>query len=241
MPLLKVLLLSNTTKLYLWKITEDFDSLFNQVQLKPTSLERLKSMKSESHQKGFLAVRMLLQHINYTDFDLFYDEFGKPFLNKKDGSWKSEEGGEKRKEKQIEDDPIPNYQLQSTNYQHISISHSNDFSAIAISEQKVGLDIEKLKGKILKIASRFMDTSHFEGLSEEEKIKKATVVWGIKESIFKIKNEKGISFLYNIFENPFSFEDNKATAQLNLKNKEENFKIQFDSVEDYIFVCSLEM
>ncbi len=234
MPLHKVLLLSNTTKLYLWKITEDFDTLFNQVRLKPSSLERLKSMKSESHQKGFLAVRMLLQHNYYTDFDLFYDEFGKPFLKWKDGSLNLED-------KQIKDEAIPNYQFQTTNYLHISISHSNEFSAIAISEQKVGLDIEKLKGKILKIASRFMDTSHLEGLSEEEKIKKATVVWGIKESIFKIKNEAGISFLYNIFENPFSFEDNNATAQLNFNNKEENFKIQFDSVEDYIFVCSLEM
>ncbi|WP_321539515.1 4'-phosphopantetheinyl transferase family protein [Flavobacterium piscinae] len=40
-------------------------------------------MKSESHQKGFMAVRMLLQYNGYTDFDLYYDEFGKPHL--KDG------------------------------------------------------------------------------------------------------------------------------------------------------------
>lgn len=213
MPLHKVIYLSNNTKLYLWKITEDYDSLFHQVRLKDSSLTRLQTMKSESHQKGFLAVRMLLQHNAYSDFDLFYDEFGKPHLKPQGCSIKDVE---------------------------ISISHSGDFSAIAISDSKVGLDLEQLKEKALRIATRFMDISHLDNLSEEEKIKKATVVWGIKESIFKIKNEKGISFPNHIFEDDFSFEDKKATATLKFNNKEETFQIQFDSVEDYIFVCAFE-
>jgi phosphopantetheinyl transferase len=213
MPLHKVVYLSNNTKLYLWKITEDFDMLFSQVKLKDSSLARLETMKSESHQKGFLAVRMLLQHNDYSDFDLFYDEFGKPHIKPQGCSIKDVE---------------------------ISISHSADFSAIVISNSKVGLDIERAKVKILRIAKRFMDVSHLENLSEEEKINKATVVWGIKESIFKIKNEKGISFPNHIFEEDFNFEDKKATATLKFNNKEEKFQIQFDSVEDYIFVCAFE-
>ncbi|WP_298307722.1 4'-phosphopantetheinyl transferase superfamily protein [Flavobacterium sp.] len=217
MPLHKVVYLSNNTKLYLWKITEDYDTLFSQVKLKDSSLARLETMKSESHQKGFLAVRMLLQHNDYSDFDLFYDEFGKPHLKPQGCSIKDVE---------------------------ISISHSNDFSAIAISDSKVGLDLEQLKEKTLRIAPRFMNVSHLENLSEEEKIKKATVVWGIKESIFKIKNEKGISFPNHIFEDDFSFEDKKATATLKLNDNpevsREKFQIQFDSVEDYIFVCAFQ-
>jgi 4'-phosphopantetheinyl transferase EntD len=150
---------------------------------------------------------MLLQHIGYTDFDLYYDTFGKPHL---------------------------------TDGKHISISHSHTFSAIAISNQSIGLDIEQVKEKILKIASRFMDVSHLENLSETEKRIKATVIWGIKESIFKIKNIEGISFRNHIFEEDFSLEDKKATATLKYENKEENFDILFDSAEDYIFVCAFE-
>lgn len=213
MPLHKVIYLDNNTKLYLWKITEDLDVLKSQIRLKDSSIARLESMKSESHQKGFLAVRMLLQHNDYNDFDLYYDEFGKPHIKPQGCSIKDIE---------------------------ISISHSNDFSAIAISDKKVGLDLEQIKEKALKIASRFMDMSHLENLTEEEKIKKATVVWGIKESIFKIKNEKGISFPNHIFEDSFSLEDKKTTATLKFNNIEEKFKIQFDSEEDYIFVCAFE-
>ena len=213
MPLHKVIHLDVNTKLYLWKITEDIDVLRSEVRLKESSITRLNSMKSVSHQKGFLAVRMLLQYIDYNDFDLYYDAFGKPHLKPQGCSIKGVE---------------------------ISISHSNDFSAIVISKQKVGLDIEQLKDKTLKIASRFMDVSHLEGLNDEEKIKKATVIWGIKESIFKIKNEVGISFLYHIFEDNFRFDYKKATTTLKFNNKEEKFKIQFDTIEDYIFVCAFE-
>jgi phosphopantetheinyl transferase len=213
MPLHKVVYLQPNTKLYLWKISEDFETLFREVRLKDSSLARLEGMKSESHQKGFLAVRMILQHLEYTDFDLLYDEFGKPHLKPQGCSIKDLE---------------------------LSISHSHDFSAIVISEQKVGLDLEQLKNKILKIAPRFMDISHLENLSTEEKIKKATVIWGIKESIFKLKNEVGISFSDHISENKFTFEDKITTATLKFNNKEEKFKIHFDQEEDYIFVCAFE-
>jgi phosphopantetheinyl transferase len=213
MPLHKVIYLPNSTKIYLWKITEDYDTLFNQVKLKDSSLDRLKSMKSESHQKGFLAVRMLLQHNDYNDFDLYYDDFGKPHIKPQGCSIKDVE---------------------------ISISHSNEFSALVISDKKVGLDIEILKEKTLKIAPRFMDISHLENLSDDEKLKKATVIWGIKESIFKIKNEEGISFQNHIFEENFNFEDKKTIGILKFNAKEERFNINFDSVEDYIVVCAFE-
>lgn len=213
MPLHKVVYLQPNTKLYLWKISEDYNTLFREVRLKDSSLARLEGMKSESHQKGFLAVRMILQHLEYTDFDLLYDEFGKPHLKPQGCSIKDLE---------------------------LSISHSHDFSAIVISEQKVGLDLEQLKDKTLKIAPRFMDISHLENLSTEDKIKKATVIWGIKESIFKLKNEVGISFSDHISENAFTFDDKITTATLKFNNKEEKFKIRFDQEEDYIFVCAFE-
>ena len=213
MPLYKVVLLSKTAKLYLWKITEDLSKLRSQTRLKKSSIARLESMKSESHQKGFLAVRMLLQHNEYDDFDLYYDAFGKPHI-KPQGCFV----------KDVE----------------ISISHSNDFSAIVISQEKVGLDLELIKDKTLRIAPRFMDVSHLENLSKEEKIKKATVIWGIKESIFKIKNEQGISFPNHIFEEDFSLEEKKSKAILKFNNREEVFNIIFDTIEDYVYVCAFE-
>lgn len=207
MAFYKSIQLKSDTTAHFWKIDEEYTTLFRSVILKDVSLARLEQMKSESHQKGFLAVRMLLQHLGYNDFDLYYDESGKPHL--KDGK-------------------------------HISISHSNHFSSIAISNQNIGIDLEILKEKTLKIAPRYMDVKHLENLSKNEQLIKATIVWGIKECVFKVKNQVGISFLDHIFEDEFTLENKKATVQLLFENKIERFSVVFDSIEEYIFVCAFQ-
>ena len=205
MPFYTSIQINATTSAYFWHITEDVTSLFTAVSLKDTSLFRLEGMKSKEHQKGFLAVRMLLQHLGYSDYDLTYDESGKPYLS--DGKY-------------------------------ISISHSNHFSCICVGDEIMGIDIEILKEKTLKIAPRFLELKHLENLSVSDKIIKSTVIWGIKESIFKIKNEVGISFPEHIFEEEFCLSDGKCSAELHFNNTIEKFKIHFYKVEDYIFVCA---
>ena len=220
MPFYKEIKINEHTVAYFWKITEDILWFNEKSVLNDKSKLRLQSMQSEAHQKGFLAVRMLLQHIDLTDFDLYYDAFGKPHL---------EEKRKKEKEKRLE----------LNIKKHISISHSHEFSCICISNKAVGIDVEKCKEKTLKITSKYMDISHIENLSVHDKIEKATVIWGIKESIFKLKNEKGISFPKHIFETPFKLEDKKGTAQLIFNNNTEDFQFQFDIIEEYAFVCAL--
>lgn len=224
MPFYKEININSNTVAYFWKITEDITWFKEKALLNEKSLSRLQTMQSVSHQKGFLAVRMLLQHINLNDFDLYYDEFGKPHL---------------KVESQMS--KIKNQEINNINskQKHISISHSHDFSCICISNKPVGIDIEKCKEKTLKITSKYMDVSHIDNLSLADKITKATVIWGIKESIFKLKNEKGISFPKHIFESPFQLADGKGTAKLIFNDNAEEFQFQFDIIEDYAFVCAL--
>ncbi|RXR20761.1 4'-phosphopantetheinyl transferase superfamily protein [Flavobacterium amnicola] len=216
MPLHQTLKINDSTTIYLWKITEPFEDLFDTVALTDVNYIRLNTMKSEGHQKGFLSVRMLLNHCGYSDFDLYYDEFGKPHLN--DGK-------------------------------HISISHSFDFSAIAISDENIGIDLELIKEKVLKIAPRFMEISHLEHLSHQDQMKKATIIWGIKESIFKLENEVGISFLDHIFENPFQLAEKKCTAELHFNNTIQQYTIYFEEIDsndseqmsqNYTLVCAMK-
>lgn len=219
MPLHKVIHINPSTTIYLWKITETFEDLFDEVQLKDINLIRLKTMKSELHQRAFLSVRKLLNHCGYTDFDLIYDQSGKPFLK----------------------DAL----RQAQGDRHISISHSHEFSAIVLSDENIGIDLELVKEKVLRIAPRFMDVSHLEGLSEIDQMRKATVVWGIKEAIFKVKNETGISFPDHIAESPFLLSDKKCTAELNFNNSIQHYAIFFEAIDsednqDYMLVCAFE-
>ena len=215
MPLYKTINFSPTTQILVWKITETFDDLFGQVVLNEKSLLRLNNMKSELHQRGFLSVRKLLQQAGYNDFDLHYDESGKPHLN-------------------------PN--SRHTEPVEVSITHSFHFSAIIISDQKAGIDIEMQREKIIRIADKFVDYE-FHFLKPEkiqEYIRKLTVIWGVKESIFKICNEKGISFKDHIQVNPFEIDKKTTTAILEMENIKQQFSIYFEEIENFTLVYAFE-
>jgi phosphopantetheinyl transferase len=210
MPLYKTINFSSTTQILVWKITESLEQLCQEVELNLANTIRFNGMKSELHQRAFLSVRKLLQEKGYTDFDLEYDEFGKPHL--KDGKY-------------------------------ISISHSHQFSTIIISDQKVGIDIELQREKIIKIADKFVDNQELQrlkGFSNQDYIKKLTVKWGAKEAIFKIRNEKGISFKDNIQVNSFEIEDQKTIATLEMENMKQQFLIYFEEIEDFTLVYAFE-
>lgn len=209
MPLYKTINFNSTTQILVWEITETFDDLFDQVVLNDINMIRVNAMKSELHQRGFLSVRKLLQEVGYNDFDLYYDESGKPHL--KDEKF-------------------------------ISITHSFHFSAIIISDQKAGIDIEMQREKIVRIADKFVDYE-FHFLKPEkiqEYVRKLTVIWGIKESIFKIRNEKGISFKDHIKVTAFDMNENQGRAWLHFDNVVEDFNIYFEEIENFTLVYAFE-
>ena len=214
MPLYKTINFSRsvgtTTQICVWKITESLEQLSQEVELNPVNTIRFNGMKSEMHQRAFLSVRKLLMEKGYTDFDLEYDEFGKPHL--KDGNY-------------------------------ISISHSHQFSTIIISDQKAGIDIEMQREKILRIADKFVNNQELQRLKSfdnQDFIKKLTVKWGAKEAIFKIRNEKGISFKDHIKVNPFEIRDNKTTAILEIEKIKQQFSIYFEEIENFTLVYAFE-
>lgn len=210
MPLFKTIHVNSTTQILVWKVTETYAELFGQVVLNDANRIRLDGMKSEMHQRAFLSVRKLLQETGHTDLDLYYDEFGKPHLN-----------GEK----------------------HISITHSHNFSAIIISDETVGIDIELQRDKIIRIADKFISENELHRLkssSNKDYIKKLTVKWGAKEAVFKIRNEKGISFKDHIKVNAFEMKDKQASAELHFDSLIKDFKIYFEEIEKFTLVYAFE-
>jgi phosphopantetheinyl transferase len=205
-----------TTQILVWKITESLEELLSHVVLKEKTQARLHSMKSELHQRAFLSVRMLLKEAGYSDFDLHYDESGKPYLN-------------------------PN--SCHTQPVEVSISHSHEFSALIISNQKAGIDIEMQREKIIRIADKFVNPAELSRLQQfdtQDYIKKLTINWGAKEAIFKIRNEPGISFKDHILVNSFEIQDQKTTAILEMENVKQQFLIHFEEFENYTLVCAFE-
>ena len=216
MPLYKSIYIDTSSQILVWKITESYEKLLGEVQLNEKSLLRLNGMKSQLHQRAFLSVRKLLQEAGYSDFDLQYDESGKPHLNPNN----------------CHNEPI-----------EVSISHSHNFSTLIISDQKVGIDIEMQRDKIIRIADKFVNNKESLCLgdtSTQDYIKKLTVKWGAKEAIFKIRNEPGISFKDHIWVNSFEIRDQKTIATLEMENVKQQFSIYFEEFEGFTLVYAFE-
>ncbi len=210
MPLFKIINHNPTTTIFVWKITETFEKLKSEVKLTQNSHIRLNGMKSEMHQKGFLSVRKLLETASYSDFDLTYDQFGKPHLN--DGKHISIS--------------------HSFEFSTIIISDKTVGIDIEMQREKIVLIAEKFVNE--------NELHLLKKLNQTDYIKKLTVKWGAKEAIFKIRNEEGISFKNNIWVKTFELTSQTTTAILNFENQKHHFNIFFDEVENFTLVYAFK-
>lgn len=208
MPLYKTITVNPNTKVFIWKVEESLEWLSKGIELTPHCEERVKGMKSEIHQKGFMSIRHLLAQAGYVDKDLYYDSMGKPHLV--DGKL-------------------------------ISITHSFNFTGIIVSNEKVGIDIEKQRDKILTIAHKFTPLEEYHTLANEEAlIRKLTIVWGGKESIYKLMAEPGLSFLQHINITDFDFDAVGTTGKVLFNGKPSLYEMEFLEFEGFTCVYAWE-
>ena len=112
---------------------------------------------------------------------------------------------------------------------NVSISHSFPLAAIAISDQNVGIDLEKIKEKIEKIEHKFiLNEINFLPEGEERKMY-LTAIWCVKEALYKIHHSKFWSLKKHYEVMPFDIN----------KDTEVKCRVYDDTFSDY-FVAKLK-
>jgi len=118
---------------------------------------------------------------------------------------------------------------------HISITHSFTFSAIAISNNEIGIDIEKNREKIIKIGNKFV-ADEYDFMAEENVVEFLTVVWGAKESLFKIHPDGGLLFKHHLPIEPFKLTDKKTKGWIKKDSFYEVYQIYFEQFKGFTLV-----
>lgn len=124
---------------------------------------------------------------------------------------------------------------------HISITHSFEFTGIILSRKcEVGIDIEKQRDKILRIAHRFTTIEEYHGMANAEAlVRKLTMVWGAKESLYKIMGIPGVSFLHHIYVDDFDLGQEGTTANVLFEGCRTDFETFFLEFEGFTCVYAL--
>jgi 4'-phosphopantetheinyl transferase len=120
---------------------------------------------------------------------------------------------------------------------NISISHSHEIAAIAISNNsKIGLDVQLKESKILNIQNKFLNKSEKLNISDDSCVDNLTMIWTSKESIYKAVGLKGISFSNNIKIDKVMEKDKLGIGYYINGTEKVKFDLNFFYVNQYI-IC----
>lgn len=195
------------TSFAVWKIEETAEELNSQLQLKEHENSYLESLGKSKRHLHWLSTRVLLRSMLNTSQYI---------------DCKIDEHGKPYLEN------LPH---------HISLSHSFDYAAVIISENKaVGIDIELIKLKIERIAFKFMSKEELGFINQDNRIEHLYACWCAKEAIYKLQGKRNVSFLDHIHLESFQYqEQGKFNAQLNVNgNPQQDYLIHYQKFNDYM-------
>lgn len=175
MALYKVIECKDDVKIGVWSIEETLESLLS---LYPNDIELQKLAESKINKQRLtekVAVRVLLHRL-LPDLPVVitYESSGKPILN--EGEF------------------------------NISISHTKGFVAVLVApgNMQVGVDIEPVSERTVRVAKRFMGVDEYNMLMQDNDKTVATVCWSAKEALYKAFGSALADFRKSIRVLPFT-------------------------------------
>lgn len=94
----------------------------------------------------------------------------------------------------------------------ISITHSFPLAALAISKKRIGIDVERVNEKIIRIKEKFLFESEYSWIPKEKEAEYLTVIWVIKEALYKLHPSKYWSLKKHYEVLPFCIEHTEAIS-----------------------------
>lgn len=121
---------------------------------------------------------------------------------------------------------------------NISISHSKNFTSILLSKKKrVGLDLEFMTSKILRIADKFLRPEELEHIIKDQELYHLYLHWCAKEALYKINDKVDINFVTNLSIEPFKPKDQGIiTGTVNNSYMNEKFVLNYFTLKNYAVV-----
>lgn len=197
MPLHRMVPTEGGFTLGLWQISEDPATLLTLAHLSEEENHFLAQVKNTTRKLHWLAWRALLrQMLGNHQIKIVYDEHGKPYLLHQ---------------------PM-----------HISVSHAGPWAACQLHPiQRAGVDVESVRPRIMRIKERFLSPEELQEHSPFiSDLRHLTILWCIKEAVYKWAGQPGLDFRNQIYILPFSSQtDGRASCFLKSSDKK---KTQID-------------
>jgi 4'-phosphopantetheinyl transferase len=95
----------------------------------------------------------------------------------------------------------------------ISISHSSEYTGIIASPLVVGIDIQILVDKIVRIRSKFVSKDEESYIDTDHPLYDLHTIWGAKEAMYKAYGKRELDFIGHMVNSQFIFDKNGFSWQ----------------------------
>ena len=212
MPLILNHIINESTFLGVWKISETSEDLRRLVDMDENDRNYFESFGNEQRKKHWLSYRLILRELLKTD-----------------------------KVRIIYDEygkpGMPDFSG------HFSVSHSGDFAAAIVSyETPVGIDIERIRERIERVAERFLSAEELEQVGNNNRLERLHICWGAKESLYKLYGKPEVDFQKDIMIKPFDYlciEEGACKAIMNTPEGVGLYNIFYKKLEGYMMVWAV--
>ncbi len=206
MPMESINKINDASSWALWRITEEIGNFFLILDLKKEEIGSYESISNHYKKLEWLASRVAAKYL--------LEHAGRDYQ----GISKDEFGK-------------PHLVNQKGT---ISVSHSYPYVAVIYHHHKdVGIDLEKPRERIFKISKKFLNDK--EQAYAAKNIRKLTLLWSAKETLYKLHGRKFVIFKDNLEIEAFKLNsEGFLTGIINFNGKESTYKIKYENRNDYL-------
>ena len=120
-----------------------------------------------------------------------------------------------------------------TDGRYISITHTKDLAAIALSSQPVGIDLENFQEKIIGIAPRFLHVEESLDHNKNIDIHYLTQIWTAKEALYKVFRKPGLHFDTQLCVDPIEANTEEGVGSVFYKNNIKKYNLYFRYFDNF--------
>ena len=123
----------------------------------------------------------------------------------------------------------------------ISISHSQQYTAVIISPKLVGLDIQTQQAKITRIAHKFVSNKEALRIPEQEAAFRYHILWGAKEAMYKAYGLRELDFKQHMHVFPFILSESEMELKGFVSKKPiyQLYNLYVQQIEDCFLVMAV--
>ncbi|MFD2245988.1 4'-phosphopantetheinyl transferase family protein [Pontibacter ruber] len=210
MPLFQTRQLDEHTLLGLWTLTEQAEELLHAL---PPHLDASEFIHAAhpKRQQEWLASRVLL-------YDLLRHFTDKPLALHRNATGKPF---------------FPEAGL------HVSITHSPEMAAVILSSKyEVGIDIELISPKALRVAGKFLSEQERGFTAGDEQ--QTCLYWSAKETLYKLYSKKRLLFKENLKLEPAATCTNLLQGLVQTDNFSKLYHVYFETIENHVLTYSID-